>query len=382
MSACMNSNASGESGKFRIWLWLSALVATAVVFLLLPIQFLGLALGCLIEITLFVLLWLLLRGRRCLGWLDKSYILIALVIVLMNVVHDWEMRVFRSYAEKIADGVLSGQDSVELIESSPWVLRLYCFGCADWLRNEIASMAADWSLLENAVRDRDEVAVNNEVGLICDRCDNLRSICKYGLPGRIAYWIAEKIRFRGLVYVGGISEGIFRRAQILSLSVLGKNSGCAGNSLLDVSLYANSEEYVTELCARDGCGNAEDVGLMKNEWSFAVGVPNDAPETFPMMISSNLDPARLPQENHGGTNFCGYVEAGCFPRCGSGRIVVVTKSGAVRVLKNCHLNINDDSDGGLTFAFNLRDIIGAEPYQLSENVYYLAPAGKAFPRGQ
>lgn len=372
----------GKTKRRHIRRCLSIFAAVVIgVVLFLP-QCWGLVLGFMVKAALVVSLLALLCRCRWLKWMGNLYVSIVLFAVLMDIMRAWEINKYRSYAAEIGESLLVGRELAPLLENPPWVIRINCLGRLNWLRDEVLSMANDWSLFDVAVRNQDEVVANKELTMICDRHDILKKgWTSYGMSGKIALQIAEKVRFRGLMEADAVSVGVVRRAEMLSALKSGKDSCGVRGSSVDVAAYTNSMEYVAELCRLGGVVSPEDVGLMKNEWSFAVGVPETAPDTFPVMISSNLNPAVLPRENQGGTNFCGYVKTGWDPRCGSGRIVVVTKSGALRVVRR-EFMMEVDPDDRLRYLFNLRDVVGSESYVLNEDTYYLTPAGKVGPCGR
>ena len=377
----MQSFGPGKTKRKHIRRCLSIVAAVVTGVVLFMPQCWGLVLGFMARAALVVSLLALLCRCRWLKWLGNQYVSIVLIVVVMDVMREWEINKYRSYAAEIGESLLVGRELAPLLDGPPWVVRINCLGRWDWLRNEVLSMVNDWSLFEAAVRNQDDVVANKKLTEICGRRDVLKNGWSFGMSGKIVSQIAGKVRYRGLMDAGAVCSGVVRRAEMLSAMKSGQDSCRVRGSSVDVAAYTNLMEYVAELCRLGGVVNPEDVGLMKDEWIFVVGVPESVPDTFPVMISSNLNPAVLPRVNQGGTNFCGYVKTGCDPRCGSGRIVVVTKSGALRVAR-CQDMVKVGSDDDLTYFFNLRDVVGSESYKINEDTYYLTPAGKVGPCGR
>ena len=103
------------------------------------------------------------------------------------------------------------------------------------------------------------------------------------------------------------------------------------------------------------------------EWSFAVNVPPDAPDTFPIMISANVDPSGLPREWDGVTDKDTLLELkpleGVEPlRFGDKAIVIVRKGGVAQVIKRKYMK--------------LKTIFGDKPFKLGKDTYYLTPVGR------
>ena len=103
------------------------------------------------------------------------------------------------------------------------------------------------------------------------------------------------------------------------------------------------------------------------EWSFAVNVPHDAPDTFPVMITANVDPAVLPREWDGKTGKDELIELkpieGVEPlRFGNRGIVVVRKGGAAQVVKRRYMKLGT--------------IFGDKPFKLGKDTYFLTPVGR------
>ena len=138
-----------------------------------------------------------------------------------------------------------------------------------------------------------------------------------------------------------------------------------GAQVVEVTSCTNSCELVAELCS---CFE-NDTGLAahSNDWSFAINVPSDAPDTFPVMITANVDPAELPREWDGETDKDKMLELkpleGVEPlRFGDRGIVVVRKSGAAQVIRRKFMTLGR--------------IFGDEPFKFGKATYFLTPVGK------
>ena len=138
-----------------------------------------------------------------------------------------------------------------------------------------------------------------------------------------------------------------------------------GASGVDVATCTNSCELVEELCA---CfENETGLAAWGKEWSFAVNVPPDAPDTFPVMITANVDPAELPSEWDGETDKDKLLELkpleGVEPlRFGNRAIVVVRKGGASQVVKRKSMTLGT--------------IFGDKPFKFGKDTYFLTPVGR------
>ena len=130
---------------------------------------------------------------------------------------------------------------------------------------------------------------------------------------------------------------------------------------------SNSVEFAEKVSA--GLDEDGKVLLFRaaREWSFAVNVPPDAPDTFPIMISANVDPSGLPREWDGVTDKDTLLELkpleGVEPlRFGDKAIVIVRKGGAAQVIKRKYMK--------------LKTIFGDKPFKLGKDTYYLTPVGR------
>lgn len=293
---------------------------------------------------------------------------------LMMVLHEWEQNEIRAYAEEVANTVVSGGDLAGLLDHPPWLVKMYCYGRMDWLRNEVLSNDREYALFNSAVCENDEASINECLAEICDRFDKVKCSEKsIDASSRIAYKTVEAIQINALGRVSRASLGVSNRADMLFKAYSGAESQGAQNVSVNITAFSNSVEYVNALFARN---EEKYLALMRDEWSFAVGVPEGYPDTFPVMISSNFDLSRLKWERLRGTNFCGYIEAKCVPRCGNGLIVVVCKSGRLRMVENAAILMTDSNKDRLAYRFDLRKIFGEVPQGQDEGLYYLTPAGR------
>ena len=140
----------------------------------------------------------------------------------------------------------------------------------------------------------------------------------------------------------------------------------AGAQGVDVAACTNSAELAEKIGA---CfdGDPEEMARAGKTWAFAVNVPPDAPDTFPVMITANVDPAELPREWDGETDKDKLLELkpleGVEPlRFGNRAIVVVRKGGAAQVIKRKYMK--------------LRTIFGGKPFKLGKDTYFLTPVGR------
>lgn len=137
----------------------------------------------------------------------------------------------------------------------------------------------------------------------------------------------------------------------------------AGRDFVDVAACTNAGEFVERLCARWGGGTAAG----RNEWSFAVNLPEDAPDDFPVMISANVDPSGLPRKWDGQFEPAAHdwlkPLAGAPPsRLGNFAMVVVRKGGAAQVIKRKYMIP--------------KCVFSRTPYELGPDTYFLTPVGR------
>ena len=137
----------------------------------------------------------------------------------------------------------------------------------------------------------------------------------------------------------------------------------AGRDFVDVAACTNAGEFVERLCARWGGGTAAG----RNEWSFAVNLPEDAPDDFPVMISANVDPSGLPRKWDGQFEPAAHdwlkPLAGAPPsRLGNFAMVVVRKGGAAQVIKRKYMIP--------------KCVFNGTPYELGPDTYFLTPVGR------
>ena len=123
------------------------------------------------------------------------------------------------------------------------------------------------------------------------------------------------------------------------------NATCeeSGAQWVDVTKCTNTLELVEKLRNCIALSEMEEVDVSNadraaRQFSIAVNLPDDVPDTFPLMISVNLDPAELPREWDGETDKDKMLELkpleGVEPlRFDDRGIVVVRKSGAAQVIR-------------------------------------------------
>ena len=288
----------------------------------------------------------------------------------MMVMHDWLRNEILAYAEDVGNAIVTGGDWSGLLDHPPWPVKFRCYGRMDWLSNEISSNVQEYTSFNSAARDDDESSINECLAAICE---DWYSEGSFDWSERIVYKAVEAIRMKALSSVSMVSLGISDRAEKLFKASSGVRSQGARNASIDIATFSNSIEYVDALFTRSG---EKDLALMRGEWSFAVGVPDDYPETFPVMISSNVDLACLAWERLEGTNFCGHIEVQSVPRCGNGQVVVVCKSGKVRKVDNAAVFGMKSIKNRLVYRFDLREIFGVVPQSHCDGLYYLTPIGK------
>ena len=153
---------------------------------------------------------------------------------------------------------------------------------------------------------------------------------------------------------------------MLVLLTQNETERAAGAQGVDVTACTNSLELAEKIGACYG-GDPEEMSRAGRMWSFAVNVPSDAPDTFPVMITANVDPAELPREWDGETDKDKLLELkpleGVEPlRFGNRAIVVVRKGGAAQVIKRKYMKLGT--------------IFGDKPFRLGKDTYYLTPVGR------
>ena len=183
-----------------------------------------------------------------------------------------------------------------------------------------------------------------------------------GMITYIADAAAESVRkadFRNLSFTSMRGRNVF---QMWRMNEFARDDGAQG---VEVAACTNSCELVAELCA---CFE-KDTGLAAwaKEWSFAVNLPEWTPNSFPVMITANVDPAELPREWDGKTDKDKQLKLkpieGTEPLSfGNRAVVVVRNDGRVEVVKRRRLTLGT--------------IFGNEPFKLGEDTYFLTPVGK------
>ena len=341
-------------------------LANLTAILLLPLRFKGFAIGVSIELWLLIALCFLLDQK-----LTRSHAVmtIFLAAILHSVVKNWTMATLDGYADRLGTKILHGEEWKASLESPPFIAHVFCFGRMGWFREEAESMGLSWERIEAAARQCDDVACDRALKTLCQRCDEGRSL---DISHYVAQRIAKRLRDAGFARAKVCSEdAMFRRGKAISAFRAGKNA-------IDITTFTNAAEYVVALFAQNGGGNPEDIERAKREWSFAVGVPDEAPETFPVMIPSALDPSALPTQWAGGTNSAAYVyfaetEEGL--HWVSGRFTFVGRMGEIRQVR-CYARSHGGTRGRYGYCAELWKILGEKPYSFASDVYYLTPTGK------
>ena len=152
------------------------------------------------------------------------------------------------------------------------------------------------------------------------------------------------------------------------------NATCeeSGAQWVDVTKCTNTLELVEKLRNCIALSEMEEVDVSDadraaRQFSIAVNLPDDVPDTFPLMISVNLDPAQLPREWDGKTDRNKRLDLlpieGAEPLVfGKEDVVIVRKGGAGHIVKSKFLTLGT--------------IFGNAPYKLGEDTYFLTPVGK------
>ena len=142
--------------------------------------------------------------------------------------------------------------------------------------------------------------------------------------------------------------------------------------LVDLSSCSSSEEYVRGLFAANGDNDTNELARSVRQWTFVVNVPEDAPNTFPVMFSANFDPSVLPREWDGKAEADKILKImpieGVEPlKFGDKAVVVVRKGGVSQVIRKeyCRLDV----------------LFCRQPYRFAENTYFLSPVGKIDTKG-
>ena len=143
-----------------------------------------------------------------------------------------------------------------------------------------------------------------------------------------------------------------------------------GQKWVDASVCTNTVDLVERLSVLYGTAEEELPDRVSAEWSIAVNLPDDAPDTFPLMISANVDPSQLPREWDGETDKSKRFEPrpieGVEPlSLGRRYVVIVRKGGEPQVIRRKYMTFGT--------------IFGDKPYKLGEDTYFLTPVGKICP---
>ena len=279
------------------------------------------------------------------------------------------MATLDGYADRVGREIAQGEEWKATLESPPLVAHVFCLGRMGWLREETESMGRDWNRITASARRSDDVACDHALQTIRQRCDEGRSL---DISHYIVQRIAKRLRDAGFAWAKGCSEdAMFRRGKEISALRAGKDA-------IDITAFTNAAEYVEALFAQNGDGKSEDIERAKREWSFAVGVPDEAPNAFPVMIPSVLDPAAFPLEWEGGTNSAAFVyfaETADGPCWMSRRFPFVSRKGEMRQVRCCSYS-RYDTRGRYGYCVELWKVLGENPYRFDSGVYYLTPTGK------
>lgn len=160
---------------------------------------------------------------------------------------------------------------------------------------------------------------------------------------------------------------MMRGRNVFLLLNLNEQARQEGEIWIDPRSCSNSVEFVERLCARfDG---EKDFVRAGGQWSFALNVPSEVSDSFPVMLSANVDPSQLPREWDGVTDKNRHLELkridGSEPMDFDDKfLVVVRKGGAVQTLKRKHAT--------------RRLVLGDTPYRFGKDTCFLTPAGKRY----
>lgn len=347
----------------RCFLLVCMLVNVAVI-LLVPLRFKGFVIGFSIEIWALCALGSLL-GRKFKNNLVAAYVLAA---IAFGAESWWRKATLDGYVERLGTAIIQGEGRSEALESPPFVARVFCFGRIGWLREEVELMGRTWDQVVAAASQGEDAVCDRAVQTFCRRCEEGRS---FDISHYIVQRIAERLRSTGLAWSMTCSEcAKLRRGKLISALR-------ASDDAIDITTFSNSAEYIEALFAQNGDVDPEDVERAKREWSFAVDVPDDAPDSFPVMIPSAFDLSALPMTWEGGTNGSAYAY---FAAEGDGSILAgkefpfVTRSGEIRQVR-CGSCVHSRCGVQYDYCVKLWKILGEKPYCFANGVRYLTPTG-------
>lgn len=348
----------------RCFLLVCMLVNVAAI-LLVPLRFKGFVIGFSIEIWALCVLGSLL-GRKVKNNLVAAYVLAT---IATGAESWWRQATLDGYAERLGTAIIQGEGRSEALESPPLVVRVFCFGRIGWFRDEVESMGRTWDQIVAATRQGEDAVCDRAVQTFCRRCEEGRS---FDISHYIVQRIAKRLRSTGLVWSVTCSEcAKLRRGKLISALR-------ASDDAIDITTFSNSAEYVEALFAQNGDVDPEDVERAKREWSFAVDVPDDAPDSFPEMIPSAFDLSALPMTWEGGTNSSAYAY---FAAEEDGSILMekefpfVSRSGEIRQVR-CGSCVHSRCGVQYDYCVKLWKILGEKPYCFANGVRYLTPTGK------
>ena len=142
---------------------------------------------------------------------------------------------------------------------------------------------------------------------------------------------------------------------------------------VDPALCTNAVDYVSRLIARFDTNAVFKISAPAPTWSIAVnvGAVQDLPDTVPVMVSANFDPAQIPQSWSGthepDASGLELRRVANLPAClGDQFALVVRRCGSVQSFKARYLHP--------------RVVFGKEPWHLPAGMYWLTPTGRACPQ--
>lgn len=142
---------------------------------------------------------------------------------------------------------------------------------------------------------------------------------------------------------------------------------------VDPALCTNAVDYVSRLIARFDTNAVFRIRAPAPTWSIAVNVDAvpDLPDTVPVMVSANFDPAQIPQSWSGthepDASGLELRRVANLPAClGDKFVLVVRRCGSVQNFKARYLQP--------------RVVFGKEPWHLPAGMYWLTPTGRSYPQ--
>lgn len=133
-------------------------------------------------------------------------------------------------------------------------------------------------------------------------------------------------------------------------------------TIAKTNAFSNSYEYVCSLLNTNiNCKRCA-------YWCFVISVPDEINDNFPIMFTSNINPAHLPIAWDGMTDSEKTIptwksSAKFFPPLLNVKVVIIIrKSGAIEVIRSSNLT--------------LKSMYNKSPFSLGEEVEYLTPTGR------